>query len=91
MIWRAPSSDHNDCYFCVVPNVHGFNKKNHLFHLQYNQHLMTSVFQFLSSKVYWKKMITNLPLTAPVLMSTKLVTKNLIHRVQSYSVLAKLG
>ena len=52
MIWRAPSSDHNDCYFCVVPNVHGFNKKNHLFHLQYDQHLMMSVFQFLSSKVY---------------------------------------
>ena len=29
MIRRAPSNHHNDFYFCVVPNVHGFNKKNH--------------------------------------------------------------
>ena len=24
----APSNHYNDCYFCVVPNVHSFNKKN---------------------------------------------------------------
>ena len=29
MIRRAPSNHHDDCYFCVVPNVYGFNKKNH--------------------------------------------------------------
>ena len=28
MIWRALSNHHNDCYFCVVSNVHDFNKKN---------------------------------------------------------------
>ena len=28
MIWWARSNHHDDCYFCVVPNVHGFNKKN---------------------------------------------------------------
>ena len=28
MIWRAPSNHHDDCYFCVIQNVHGFNKKN---------------------------------------------------------------
>ena len=28
-ILRAPSNHHDDCYFCIVSKVHGFNKKNH--------------------------------------------------------------
>ena len=28
MIWRALSNHQDDCYFCVVPNVHGFSKEN---------------------------------------------------------------
>ena len=28
MIWQDPSNHHDDYYFCVVPDIHGFNKKN---------------------------------------------------------------
>ena len=28
MIWQDPSNHHDDCYCYVVPDIHGFNKKN---------------------------------------------------------------
>ena len=58
MILRAPSSHHDDCYFLqsqinMVSIRRTVNLDSiHLFHLQYDQHLMTSIFQFLPSKVY---------------------------------------
>ena len=59
MIWQAPSNQHVDCYFCVVSNVHDFNKNNHkstqypslpsaIQSTLHDEH----IFQFLFSKVY---------------------------------------
>ena len=97
MIRQAPSNHHNDCYFCLVPNGYGFNKKNcksiqfpslpsAIQLIPHAEHIPVPIFKGLLEEDDYE-----LLQAAPVTMSTKLKTKNLIHQVQSHNILATLS
>ena len=99
IIWRALSNHHDDYYFYVVQNIHGFNKKNRkpikypslpsaIRPTPHDEDIPVPLFNGLLEEDDYES-----PTGSPSSDEYKIevVTENLIHRVQSHSVLAKLS